>query len=210
MTTYEDYKTRINSIKEKYNTFTWGDDISGDFYRFLNRENLEITKMNSFHYKQKRIYKDIKKIWERLPKEEKEKFDYQIIKFQEKYIRFCIIDKYINFLENMEKKFSLFFPKWKKKIYSSLYYEIINETNIRILLNIDIREQNKNIGVLYNFFLTDYEKKRIEFFLLKLENVRKRLIKSDIYMEDYMKIFYKGNLKSINSYDIRRYIFSFF
>ena len=84
MTTYEDYKTRINSIKENYNTFTWGDDISGDFYRFLNRENSEITKMNYFHYKQNYIYKNIKKIWEQLPKEEKEKFDYQIRKFQEK------------------------------------------------------------------------------------------------------------------------------
>ena len=44
----------------------------------------------------RKIIADIKKIWEQLPKEEKEKFDYQIIKFQEKYIRFCIIDKYIN------------------------------------------------------------------------------------------------------------------
>ena len=79
----------------------------------------------------------------------------------------------------------------------------------KIKINIELRETLSDIQRLKQYYLSDFEKKRIEKIKNSIEIIKNKILKRFIHIETYMKLFYKTDFQKINSYDIRREIFTY-
>ena len=95
---------------------------------------------------------------------------------------------------------------WKDKTLKDNYFENLHP---KIRVNIEIRYLFSCIDRLRQFYLSPIEKKRLSSIKKKVEKIENRIRKKMIPVESYMLLFYKTEFEKINSYDIRREIFSY-
>ena len=146
--------------------------------------------------------------WEfMINKNEKKLYSNNSEDFKRKYIILTEIELSLSFITYLENNFQILYPTlWKDHSPS---YDYLYNLYPKIKVNIEIRHLLSNIERLRQFYQTEFEKKRILSIKKSLEILYNKIHKRMIPMESYMKLFYKTNFQTINSYDIRREIFSY-
>ena len=145
--------------------------------------------------------------WQFTDEEEKNLYCNNSENYKKKYILLFEIELFLCFVECLQENFERIYPfLWKdirldKEYFSNMYP--------KIKTNIEIRFAFLDLKRLNQYYLTNFEKKRISSIKKSVKELEKKIQKRSICMEIYMKLFYKTNFQKINSYDIRREILSF-
>lgn len=199
MSSLEDYQERIYIDKDT-NIFNLDESLKKNIENYLKyKKNI----MNE-------VYEDdlwIILMWDFLDDEEKKLYSNNSENFKRKYILLLEIELSYNLINYLEKDFNNLFPVlWKK---TSTYDNYFLNMYPKIKINIELRETLSDIQRLKQYYLSDFEKKRIEKIKNSIEIIKNKILKRFIHIETYMKLFYKTDFQKINSYDIRREIFTY-
>ena len=127
--------------------------------------------------------------------------------YKRKYILLFEVELFLCFLVSLDENFEKIYPVlWKDDI---LYNDYFSNLSPKIKINIELRYLFLNIKRLDQYYLTIFEKNRVLSITEKVKKLEKKIQKRFIPIESYMKLFYKTHFQKINSYDIRREIFSY-
>lgn len=200
MSNFEEYKERVDlyskkKIKFKFqvnfrktidNYLKWKQDILIDIY-----ENDSIFLIE----------------WQFLDENEKALYSHNSENYKRKYILLFEIELFVSFLDLLKENFKKIYPVlWKD---CSLTNDYFSNLYPKIKTNIEIRYLLLDLNRLKQYYLTDFEKDRLSFIKKSVKELEEKINRRFIPIESYMKIFYKTNFQKINSYDIRREIFSY-
>lgn len=200
MSSLEDYEERV-FIDRDSNIFNLEEGLKKNFENYLESKNNIMNEVYDDH-------SSLVITWEFLDDDEKELYSNNSENFKIKYILLLEIELSHNLINYLEKDFNNLFPVlWKK---TSTYDNYFLNMYPKIKVNIELREILSNIRRLKQYYLSDFEKKRIEEIKNSVEILKNKILKRFIHIETYMKLFYKTDFQKINSYDIRREIFSYF
>ena len=182
-----DFKKK-NFRKDVNNFLIWKDNIMKEIYE--NTETIFLIEWDFFiNEDEKKLYSDN----------------------SENYIRKSILLFEIQLLMSLVSYLEINFYKlyqilWKDKTLKDNYFENLHP---KIRVNIEIRYLFSCIDRIRQFYLSPIEKKRLSSIKKKVEKIENRIRKKMIPVESYMLLFYKTEFEKINSYDIRREIFSY-
>jgi len=117
-----------------------------------------------------------------------------------KYNNFVQIEVCHKFLDFLEKHFhSIFFYKDEKK-----FNEVLQLNILSILENF-----SKITRKLKNYYLTDFEKKFLEYSKYRQDYMIDKIKKRNNFIMSYYSIFYNGTAKICNNTDVKRLIFEY-
>ena len=162
--------------------------------------------------KKKQMYRDdahhLVRQWDTLCLEEK-KFYSSADEFLQKYRCFFVLELFHSFFDYVENNMCFICPIWKPKEYSDLYLKWKLFSTPLIQINLELRYLSYEFDFLEKCYLTPFEKMKFEKIRKKVNQLQTSLRKRSEHVEMFMKIFYLGNAKVINQYDLRRYIYDF-
>ena len=180
------FKFQVNFGKTIDNYLRWKQDILMDIY-----ENDFVFLIG----------------WEFLDENEKVLYSHNSENYKRKYILLFEMELILSFLDLLKENFKKIYPiLWKD---SSLTNDYFSDMYPKIKTNIEIRYLLLDLKRLHQYYLTDFEKERISLVKENVKELEKKIQRRFIPIESYMKLFYKTNFQKINSYDIRREIFSY-
>ena len=180
------FKFQVNFRKTVDNYLRWKQDILMDIY-----ENDSIFLIE----------------WEFLDENEKVLYSHNSENYKRKYILLFEMELFLSFLDLVRENFEKIYPVlWK---YSSLRNDYFSDMYPKIKTNIEIRYFLLDLKRLNQYYLTDFEKDRISLIKKNVKELEEKIQRRFIPIESYMKLLYKTNFQKINSYDIRREIFSY-
>ena len=105
--------------------------------------------------------------------------------------------------ENFEKNYPVL---WKDDMLTKNYFSNLYP---KIKINIQLRSLLSDINRLHQYYTTIFEKNRILSIEKRVKELEKKIQKRFIPVESFMKLFYSTCFQKINSYDIRREVFSY-
>lgn len=176
----EDFKKNID------NYFKWKDDILMNMYKNVSHFPIE---------------------WYFLDENEKLLYRHNSEDYKRKYILLFEIELFLcllNFLnDNFEKNYPVL---WKDDMLVKNYFSNLYP---KIKINIQLRNLLMDINRLHQYYMTTFEKNRILSIEKRVKELEKKIQKRFIPVESFMKLFYTTCFQKINSYDIRREVFSY-
>ena len=145
--------------------------------------------------------------WYFLDEEEKVLYSDNSENYKKKYILLFEMELFLCFLVFLYENFEKIYPVlWKDDI---LFKDYFSNLYPKIKINIQLRNLLLDIKRLNQYYLTTFEKNRVFSITEEVKKLEKKIQKRFIPVESFMKLFYKTDFQKINSYDIRREIFSY-
>ena len=177
----EDFKKNID------NFFKWKDDILVNLYK----KNLSPFSIE----------------WHFLDENEKVLYGYNSENYKRKYILLFEIELFLCLLDFLNENFEKNYPVlWKDDMLTKNYFSNLYP---KIKINIQLRSLLSDINRLHQYYTTIFEKNRILSIEKRVKELEKKIQKRFIPVESFMKLFYSTCFQKINSYDIRREVFSY-
>lgn len=199
MTTFEDYHDRVN-IHEHQNQFRRHDTLRENINFYRPWKN---TIMNDV-YDNDGIFSIV---WDFMEEDEKRLYGHNSENYKRKYILFFEIELFRSLFDYVKDNFQKIYPVlWKD---NSLTKDYLYNLYPKIQWNIELRYILMDMKRLNQYYQTEFERKRLEHLMVDVITMQRAIEKRFLPMESYMKLFYKTDFKTINSYDIRREIFEY-
>lgn len=199
MTTFEDYHDRVN-IHEHQNQFRRHDTLRENINFYRPWKN---TIMNDV-YDNDGIFSIV---WDFMEEDEKRLYGHNSENYKRKYILFFEIELFRSLFDYVKDNFQKIYPVlWKD---NSLTKDYLYNLYPKIQWNIELRYILMDMKRLNQYYQTEFERKRLEHLMVDVTTMQRAIEKRFLPMESYMKLFYKTDFKTINSYDIRREIFEY-
>jgi hypothetical protein len=199
MATFEDYHERVN-LHEHQNQFQRHDTLRENLNFYRPWKN---TIMNDV-YDNDSIF-SIE--WDFLYEQEKRLYDYNSENYKRKYILLFEIELFRSLFDYVKDNFQKLYPVlWKDESLTKHYMDNLYP---KIQWNIELRHIQMDMKRLNQYYQTEFERKRLEHLRGEISAMQRAIEKRFLPMESYMKLFYKTEFKTINSYDIRREIFEY-
>ena len=157
-----------------------------------------------------KVYKNITYFsieWSFLDKNEKVLYGYNSENYKRKYILLFEIELFLCLLDFLNENFEKNYPVlWKDDTLGKNY---VSNLYPKIKINIQLRNLLSDIKRLNQYYMTTFEKERILSIKEKVIALERKIQKRFIPVESCMKLFYKTSFQKINSYDIRREVFTY-
>lgn len=157
-----------------------------------------------------KVYKNITYFsieWSFLDKNEKVLYGHNSENYKRKYILLFEIELFLCLLDFLNENFEKNYPVlWKDDTLAKNYFSNLYP---KIKINIQLRNLLSDIKRLNQYYMTTFEKERILSIKEKVNALERKIQKRFIPVESFMKLFYKTSFQKINSYDIRREVFTY-
>ncbi len=201
----------MSDLEEYTESLIWGGGREPLQFQFQDdfRKNID----NYFKWKSNilvKVYKNITYFsieWSFLDKNEKALYGHNSENYKRKYILLFEIELFLCLLDFLNENFEKNYPVlWKDNTLAKNYFSNLYP---KIKINIQLRNLLSDIKRLNQYYMTTFEKKRILSIKEKANALERKIQKRFIPVESFMKLFYKTNFQKINSYDIRREVFTY-
>lgn len=200
MSNLEEYIERVDLYDSKKVKFKFQDNLRKNIDHYIKWKQDILMDV----YKNESIFRVE---WEFLEEDEKILYSDNSENYKKKYILLFEMELFLCFLDFLREHFEKIYPVlWKDNVFMKDYFSNIYP---KIKINIEIRNLFLDFYRLNQYYLSDFEKERISCIKKNVKELEKKIKKRFIPVESYMKLFYKTNFQKINSYDIRREIFSY-
>lgn len=199
MTTLTDYHERVN-LHEHQNQFQRHDTLHENinFYRPWKKNIMSDVYDNDGIFSIE---------WDFMEENEKRLYGHNSENYKRKYILFFEIELFRSLFDYVKDNFQKIYPVlWKD---NSLTKDYMYNLYPKIQWNIELRYILMDMKRLNQYYQTEFERKRLEHLMVDVTTMQRAIEKRFLPMESYMKLFYKTEFKTINSYDIRREIFEY-
>lgn len=201
----------MSDLEEYTERLIWGGGREPLQFQF--QDNFKKNIDNYFKWKSNilvNVYKNISYFsieWNFLDKNEKVLYGHNSENYKRKYILLFEIELFLCLLDILNENFEKNYPVlWKDDILAKNYFSNLYP---KIKINIQLRHLLSDIKSLNQYYMTTFEKNRILSIKEKVNALERKIQKRFIPVESFMKLFYKTNFQKINSYDIRREVFTY-